>query len=125
MDEDEAKDERGIKAGAEAAAKDLNVKLLYDGPTEPDPAKQNEIVETWITRGVDVIAALRMVEGRPVLDVRGGPGTLYLLQRTTSLTPPIQWTPLVTVEAPGDGRFEFTDPVPPGAGPAFYRVVRP
>ena len=45
------------RAGAEMAAKDLNVKLLYDGPTEPDPAKQNEIVETWITRGVDVIAA--------------------------------------------------------------------
>jgi rhamnose transport system substrate-binding protein len=44
------------KQGAEAAAKELNVKLLYDGPTEPDPAKQNEIVETWITRGVDVIA---------------------------------------------------------------------
>jgi len=45
------------RAGAEQAAKDLNVKLLYDGPTEPDPAKQNEIVETWITRGVNVIAA--------------------------------------------------------------------
>src|SRR6266508_4418686 len=45
------------RAGAERAAKELNVKLLYDGPTEPDPAKQNEIVETWITRGVDAIAA--------------------------------------------------------------------
>ena len=45
------------RTGAEAAAKELNVKLLYDGPTEPDPARQNEIVETWITRGVDVIAA--------------------------------------------------------------------
>ena len=45
------------KQGAEQAAKDLNVKLLYDGPTEPDPAKQNEIIDTWITRGVDVIAA--------------------------------------------------------------------
>jgi ABC-type sugar transport system substrate-binding protein len=45
------------RAGAEEAAKELGVKLLYDGPTEPDPAKQNEIVETWITRGVDVIAA--------------------------------------------------------------------
>src|SRR5262245_19277010 len=44
------------RAGAEAAARDLNVKLLYDGPTEPDPARQNEIIETWITRGVDVIA---------------------------------------------------------------------
>jgi ABC-type sugar transport system substrate-binding protein len=45
------------RQGAEDAAKELGVKLLYDGPTEPDPAKQNEIVETWITRGVDVIAA--------------------------------------------------------------------
>ena len=44
------------KKGAEDAAKELNVDLLWDGPTDPDPAKQNEIVETWITRGVDVIA---------------------------------------------------------------------
>ncbi|MDP9172405.1 MAG: substrate-binding domain-containing protein [Planctomycetota bacterium] len=42
--------------GAEDAAKDLGVKLLWDGPTDPDPARQNEIVDTWITRGVDVIA---------------------------------------------------------------------
>src|SRR6185369_12653619 len=44
------------RKGAEEAAKELGVKLLWDGPTEPDPAKQNEIVETWLTRGVDVIA---------------------------------------------------------------------
>src|SRR5437868_9565385 len=44
------------KKGAEIAAKELGVKLLWDGPTDPDPARQNEIVETWITRGVDVIA---------------------------------------------------------------------
>jgi rhamnose transport system substrate-binding protein len=45
------------RQGAEEAAKELNVRLLWDGPTETDPAKQNEVVETWITRGVDVIAA--------------------------------------------------------------------
>ena len=44
------------KKGAEEAAKELKVKLLWDGPTSPDPARQNEIVETWITRGVDAIA---------------------------------------------------------------------
>src|SRR5213075_2858366 len=44
------------RKGAEEAAKELGAKLLWDGPTDPDPAKQNEIVETWITRGVDVIA---------------------------------------------------------------------
>jgi ABC-type sugar transport system substrate-binding protein len=44
------------RKGAEEAAKELGAKLLWGGPTEPDPAKQNEIVETWITRGVDVIA---------------------------------------------------------------------
>jgi rhamnose transport system substrate-binding protein len=45
------------KQGADEAAKELSVDLLFDGPTDPDPAKQNEIVENWITLGVDVIAA--------------------------------------------------------------------
>ena len=44
------------RKGAEEAARELGIKLLWDGPTDPDPAKQNEVVETWITRGVDVIA---------------------------------------------------------------------
>lgn len=44
------------KKGAEVAAAETGVKLIWDGPTDPDPAKQNEIVDTWITRGVDVIA---------------------------------------------------------------------
>lgn len=42
--------------GAEEAAKELGVDLLWDGPTDLDPAKQNEIVEAWITKDVDVIA---------------------------------------------------------------------
>lgn len=44
------------RQGAEEAAKELGVELLWDGPTELDPAKQNEVVEAWITSGVDVIA---------------------------------------------------------------------
>lgn len=45
------------KEGADQAAKDLGVELIFDGPTTPDPARQNEIIENWITLGVDVIAA--------------------------------------------------------------------
>jgi rhamnose transport system substrate-binding protein len=44
------------RKGAEEAAKELGIKLIWDGPAEPDAAKQNEVVDTWITRGVDVIA---------------------------------------------------------------------
>ena len=44
------------KQGADEAAKELGLELLFDGPTDPDPAKQNEIVENWITQGVDAIA---------------------------------------------------------------------
>ena len=44
------------RKGAEEAAEELGVELIWDGPTDPDPAKQNEIIDTWITRGVDVIA---------------------------------------------------------------------
>lgn len=45
-----------VRPGAEEAARALGVTLLWDGPTETDAAKQNEVVEAWITRGVDVIA---------------------------------------------------------------------
>jgi rhamnose transport system permease protein len=44
------------RKGAEEAAAELGVELIWDGPTDPDPAKQNEVIDTWITRGVDVIA---------------------------------------------------------------------
>ncbi len=42
--------------GAEEAARQFGVDLVYDGPTNTDPAEQSRIVETWINRGVDVIA---------------------------------------------------------------------
>jgi rhamnose transport system permease protein len=44
------------RQGADKAAQELGVELLWDGPTDLDPAKQNEVVEAWITRGVDAIA---------------------------------------------------------------------
>ena len=44
------------RQGAEEAAQELGIELLWDGPTDLDPAKQNELVEAWITRGVDAIA---------------------------------------------------------------------
>jgi rhamnose transport system permease protein len=47
---------QACRKGADEAAKELGVELLWDGPKDPDPAKQNDIIDTWITRGVDVIA---------------------------------------------------------------------
>ena len=44
------------RVGAEEAARELGVELIWDGPTSLDAARQNELVENWITRGVDVIA---------------------------------------------------------------------
>jgi len=46
-----------VEKGAREAANELGAELLFDGPTNTDPAKQNEIVENWITLGVDAIAA--------------------------------------------------------------------
>jgi len=45
------------KEGAEAAAAQIGAELLWDGPEDPNPARQNEIIDAWITKGVDVIAA--------------------------------------------------------------------
>jgi rhamnose transport system permease protein len=44
------------RQGAEAAAEEFGVELLWDGPTDLDAARQNEVVEAWITSGVDAIA---------------------------------------------------------------------
>lgn len=43
------------RAGAERAAKELGVDLIWDGPTSLDASMQNELVESWITRRVDAI----------------------------------------------------------------------
>lgn len=51
------------RIGAEQAARAENVDLLWDGPTGLDAAKQNEVVEGWITRGVDAISVA--VENAP------------------------------------------------------------
>jgi rhamnose transport system permease protein len=45
-----------VRGGAEEAAKEFNVDMIWDGPTGLDAAKQNELVENWITRKVDAIA---------------------------------------------------------------------
>ena len=44
------------RKGAEEAATQLGVELIWDGPTSLDAAKQNDLVESWITRQVDAIA---------------------------------------------------------------------
>ena len=53
------------RAGAEEAARELGAELIWDGPSGLDAAKQNEIVENWITRKVDVIAVA--VENRAAI----------------------------------------------------------
>ncbi len=44
------------RKGAEEAANELGIDLIWDGPTSLDAAKQNDLVESWITRQVDAIA---------------------------------------------------------------------
>jgi rhamnose transport system substrate-binding protein len=45
------------KKGADRAAQELGIEFISDAPTDPDPARQNEIVENWTTLGVDAIVA--------------------------------------------------------------------
>ena len=53
------------RVGAEEAARELGVDLIWDGPTGLDAARQSEMVENWITRGVNVIAVA--VENRAAI----------------------------------------------------------
>jgi rhamnose transport system permease protein len=62
------------RAGAEEAAKEAGIDLIWDGPTGLDASKQNEVVEGWITRGVDAIAVA----------VENGPGISTVLRKARS-----------------------------------------
>jgi rhamnose transport system substrate-binding protein len=44
------------RRGAEEAARELGVNLVYDGPLTADAVRQGEIANSWILRGFDVIA---------------------------------------------------------------------
>ncbi|SPF47101.1 Inner-membrane translocator (fragment) [Candidatus Sulfopaludibacter sp. SbA4] len=44
------------RGGAEEAARELGIELIWEGPIGPDSTEQIQIVETWITRRVDAIA---------------------------------------------------------------------
>ena len=62
------------------------------------------------------------VSGNDVnLQFAGIPGRRYLLQRSTSLTPPVQWTTLATIPANESGFVTYTDHNPPS--PSFWRTI--
>src|SRR5687767_9255482 len=42
--------------GAEVAAKELDINLIYDGPTDGAAEKAASMIEKWTLQGVDVIA---------------------------------------------------------------------
>jgi ABC-type sugar transport system substrate-binding protein len=46
---------RACQDGAKKAADELGVKLIYDGPSDPNASDQNKFIETWIRQGVDAI----------------------------------------------------------------------
>lgn len=90
------------RKGAEQAAKDLNVELIWDGPTGLDAAKQNEVVEGWITRGVDAISVA----------VENGPGISTVLRKARA-----RGIKVVTWDADAlpDSRDYFADQATPQA----------
>lgn len=45
-----------VEKGAKEAAKEVGADLIWDGPTKNDVSRQAEMLDTWIARGVDVIA---------------------------------------------------------------------
>jgi rhamnose transport system substrate-binding protein len=46
---------RACQEGAQKAAGELGVRLVYDGPTDPSASDQNKFIEAWIRQGVDAI----------------------------------------------------------------------
>lgn len=58
----------------------------------------------------------------PVVTINGVNGSSYLVQYTTSLTPPVTWTTLTTVTA-GAGPIQVVDTATPLSVQRFYQVI--
>jgi rhamnose transport system substrate-binding protein/rhamnose transport system permease protein len=88
------------RAGAEEAAKQLNVDMIWDGPTGVDAAKQSEVIQGWITRRVDAIAVA----------VANGPAISSVLRKARA-----QGIKVVTwdADAEPDARDYFVDQATP------------
>jgi hypothetical protein len=59
--------------------------------------------------------------GSVTLSGAGIPNRTNVIERATTLTAPIPWTPINTNVTDGTGHWQFTDPTP--TDPAFYRSV--
>ncbi|HMF77918.1 MAG TPA: substrate-binding domain-containing protein [Bryobacteraceae bacterium] len=90
------------RVGAEEAARSLNVDLIWDGPGGLDAAKQNEVIEGWITRRVDAIS----------VSVENGPGISTVLRKARA-----QGIKVVTwdADAEADARDYFINQATPQA----------
>jgi rhamnose transport system permease protein len=88
------------RAGAEEAAKQFNVDMIWDGPTGVDAAKQSEVIQGWITRRVDAIAVA----------VANGPAISSVLRKARA-----QGIKVVTwdADAEPDARDYFVDQATP------------
>jgi rhamnose transport system permease protein len=88
------------RAGAEEAAKELDVDLIWDGPTGLDAARQNELVENWITRKVDALAV--------AVENRGGISSVLRKARERGIKV-LTWD----ADAEPDARDFFVNQAPP------------
>ena len=101
------------RKGAEEAARDLNIDLIWDGPTALDAAAQNAVVQGWITRHVDAISVA----------VENGPGISTVLRKARA-----QGIEVTTWDADAlrDARDYFINPATPQAigYTLFYEAAR-
>jgi sugar lactone lactonase YvrE len=64
-------------------------------------------------------------DGSITLNCTGTPTSTNRLWFTTTLEPPVAWSPLATTVAGNDGTWQFTDTNAPGSSVRFYRVSMP
>jgi sugar lactone lactonase YvrE len=60
--------------------------------------------------------------GLALLTFKGTPGSLYAVQTTDNLSPPVNWQSASTNAADNKGNWSFTDPRTLNSSPRFYRL---
>jgi uncharacterized delta-60 repeat protein len=83
------------------------------------------VLSSAVTLGIEPSLAVTSASSQSLnLNVLGIPGTSYVLQTATNLTPPINWQPVLTNQTDTNGLWQFSD-ANLDTPQKFYRVATP
>ncbi len=111
----------GLPDGATLTAGGASFQIAYNGGDGNDVV----LIQTSLPAAPQIGGVQMLGDGTIQITATGVPNAAYEVEATTSLTPPVSWTSLGSVNANGAGLIQFIDVDATSFPVRFYRFVVP